>query len=86
MSDEAGHLKKEKGADKQDPILFRVAKYTAIGLQFPSMVAGGFFLGYLLDLYFDTSPWLMTVLTLLGLLGAFFQLFRLLKYFSREED
>ncbi len=85
MNEEASRLKK-RGADKENPLLFRIAKYTAIGLQFPSMVAGGFFLGYLLDLYFNTSPLLMAILTLLALLGGFFQLFRLLKYFSKKED
>ena len=85
MSEEASRLNKRE-AEKENPLLFRVAKYTAIGLQFPSMVAGGLFLGYLLDLYFDTSPWLTTIVTLLALFGAFFQLLRLLKYFSKEED
>ncbi len=85
MSEETSRLKKRR-VDKENPLLFRIAKYTAIGLQFPSMVSGGFFLGYLLDLYLNTSPWLMAILTLLALLGGFFQLFRLLKYFSKKED
>lgn len=63
----------------------KAAKYLAVGLEFPSTIIGGLFLGYFLDLYWDTSPWFTTALTLLALVGAFIRLVQCLKRFSDQE-
>lgn len=70
---------------KEGPLFVKVGKYAAIGLEFPSTVIGGMFLGYLLDLYFETSPSLTTTVTLLALAGAFIRLVQLLKRFSSKD-
>lgn len=70
---------------KEEPPLVKFGKYAAIGLEFPSTVIGGLFLGYFLDLYFDSFPWFTAVLTLLALVGAFVRLVQWLRRFSREE-
>ncbi len=84
MNNEETRLKK-KGAKKQDPVLFKLAKYTAIGLEFPSTIVGGMLLGYLLDLYFRTSPWLAIAVTLLAFVGAVMRLVQWVKRFSGED-
>lgn len=70
---------------KADPLFIKVGKYAAIGLEFPSTVLGGMLLGYLLDLYFDASPWFAISITLLAFLGACIRLVQLVKRFSRRD-
>ena len=71
--------------NSNEPNYLRFSKYAAAGLEFPSTVLGGMFLGYLLDSYFNVSPWLTTILTFVALIGAFARLFQLLRYFSRDK-
>ena len=61
-----------------------LAKYVAIGLEFPSAIIGGLFLGYLIDLYFGTSPWFATTLAFLAFVGAVFRLVRWLQRLSGD--
>jgi len=68
----------------RDTVLLKAAKYTAIGLEFPTTVAAGLFLGYYLDQYFHTKPWLGFVMGLLGIVVAFYRIFVLLRHFSRD--
>lgn len=62
-----------------------MGKYAAIGLEFPSTVIGGMLLGYVLDLYFDTSPWFAILITLLAFLGACLRLIQMAKHFSHQD-
>lgn len=75
----------DKAGGKENPLFGKVARYAAIGLEFPSTVIGGMFLGYLLDRYFETSPLLTTIATLLALAGAFIRLVQLLNRFSSRD-
>ena len=76
------------GGGQQDKsrAFINISKYTAIGLEFPSTVLGGLVLGYLLDRYFGTSPWLAVGVTLLALVGAFVRLVVMLKRFSGKDQ
>lgn len=73
------------GARNNEPGYLKFSKSAAAALEFPSTVLGGMFLGYLLDGYFDVSPWLTTICTFAALIGAFARLFQWLRYFSREK-
>ena len=75
----------ERGLNKEQPLFVKAGKYAAIGLEFPSTVIGGMLLGYLLDLYFDVSPWFAISITLLAFLGACIRLVQLVKRFSHED-
>ena len=68
----------------KSPFLFRAAKYTAVGFEFPSTVGAGLVLGYFADQYLGTSPWMVLVLGLSGLVLAFYRLVLLLRHFSAE--
>ena len=68
----------------RSPFVFRAAKYTAIGFEFPTTVGAGLVLGYYADEYLGTSPWMVLVLALLGLAIAFYRLVLLLRHFSAE--
>lgn len=74
----------DSGPEQRESLLLRVSKYLAIGLEFPSTVIGGMVLGYLLDIYFDTSPWLTVSFTLFSFVGACVRLVQLVRRFSRE--
>jgi F0F1-type ATP synthase assembly protein I len=71
--------------NRNQSLYLKIGKYAAAGLEFPSTVLGGILLGYLLDNYFNTSPWFTTILTLVALVGAFVRLFQWVSYFSREK-
>ena len=79
---------RQKGGDPESPaggedsLFLRVSKYVAIGLEFPSMVIGGIVVGYLLDRYFDTSPWFAISLLLLSFVGACIRLVQWARWFS----
>jgi ATP synthase protein I len=45
----------------------------------------GLFLGYLLDRWLGTAPWLLLVLTVLGIVSGLLSLFRALKKEMRDE-
>jgi F0F1-type ATP synthase assembly protein I len=79
---------KDERKDKDTEVksfYLKVGKYAAAGLEFPSTVLGGLLLGYFLDGYFKTSPWLTAILTLLALIGSFVRLFQWINYFSRRK-
>lgn len=57
----------------------RLALALSIGTTITSQIVGGLLLGYLLDRWLATSPWLSVVGLILGTIGAFIAIFRLLK-------
>ena len=81
MSDPGNGNPPSDQEDKTPPFV-KFSKYAAIGLEFPSTILGGLGLGYVLDQYFDTSPWFIMTLTLLALVGAFVRLIVMLQRFS----
>ena len=75
---------REKKLGKTKPPFANLAKYVAVGVEFPSTIVGGLFLGYLIDLYFDTSPWFMASLALIAFVGAVVRLVQCLQRFSGD--
>ena len=51
-----------------------------VGTILTSMTVSGFLLGYLLDLWLDSSPVFMLILGFLGMLGGFMRAFKLLTH------
>jgi len=51
------------------------ALLSQIGITIVACVGVGIFLGWLLDRLFGTSPWLLLVFTLLGVVAAFKSIF-----------
>ncbi len=84
MSDR-GNCNPPSGQEDKTLAFVKFSKYAAIGLEFPSTILGGLALGYVLDLYFDTSPWFIMSLTLLALVGAFVRLIVMLRRFSGDK-
>jgi len=62
----------------------KIAKYLAVGLEIPSTILGAVLLGYLVDSYLGTSPWLTVGFSILGFIGAVFRLIKYAEYFSKH--
>ncbi len=60
------------------------AKISAIGLEMGLSVAVGLAIGYLLDRYFGTKPWLTIIFLLLGIVAGFRSLFSLAREIGRS--
>lgn len=55
-----------------------LAQYSSIIFVLPSSLLAGYFIGYVLDGYFETFPWLSLVFIFLGAAAGFFEVFRIL--------
>jgi F0F1-type ATP synthase assembly protein I len=75
-----------KRHDDQSSILRRAGLYLGVAFELPGTIIGGLAVGYFLDRYLNTSPWLLIVLTVVAFTGAFIRLVRWVKFFSRERN
>ncbi|MGE5341662.1 MAG: AtpZ/AtpI family protein [Candidatus Omnitrophota bacterium] len=57
----------------------QIGDYSALAFIFPVSIAVGVGIGYLLDLWFHTSPYLLLVFTIYGIASGFVSLFKLTK-------
>jgi len=57
----------------------RWAELSSLGLTLPSSIAVGLFMGYMLDKWLGTRPWMLLLFLLLGIASGFISLFRGLK-------
>jgi ATP synthase protein I len=62
-----------------------IKRYSAIGLEMGFCVAIGVAIGYFLDRYFDTEPWLLLIFLILGVVAGFRRLFYLMKDLTKNE-
>ena len=72
--------------DSQTPLLRSAGLYLGVAFELPGTIIGGLVVGYFLDEYFRTSPWLLISLTALAFIGAFVRLIRWVKFFARNRD
>ena len=54
----------------------KIAAISSLGLMLPSSIVVGLFLGYYLDKFFGTHPWLLLVFFILGAVSGFYSLLR----------
>jgi ATP synthase protein I len=50
-------------------------EYSSIGLMFPASILVGFAIGYFLDKWLNTGPWLTIIFIFYGILAGFYNLF-----------
>ena len=62
--------------------IVRYARGGAIAFEFSGTIAGGAFCGWYLDSKLGTGPWLLLVLTVLGAVGGFVRLIRIVERFN----
>ena len=63
--------------------LVRYAKYGAVAFEFIGSIAAGVFIGYQLDRYFATEPWLVMVMTIMSTVIGFYRMVQILQRFQR---
>jgi ATP synthase protein I len=73
-----------RGEDKQ-ALYKNAVRYSAIGLEMGLSVAIGVLIGYLLDRFLLTKPWLTLVFLICGVVAGFRSLFSLMKRVDRDE-
>ena len=61
------------------------ARYSTLGLEMGLSVAIGLAVGYFLDRYFHTKPWLTIIFLILGVAAAFRSLASLAKEIDKRE-
>jgi F0F1-type ATP synthase assembly protein I len=71
-------------ADRRTPFLRKTGLYLAVAFELPGTIFGGLLVGYFLDQYFGTSPWLLILVTAFAFAGAFVRLLQWVKIFARE--
>ena len=59
--------------------------YSSIGLMFPASILVGFAIGFFLDKWLKTDPWLKIIFILYGILAGFYNLFSLARRNERKK-
>ena len=72
--------------ENQTPFLRRAGLYLGVAFELPGTILGGLVIGYFLDEYFGSSPWLLLSCTALAFTGAFIRLIQWVRFFARERD
>jgi ATP synthase protein I len=62
------------------------AELSSLVLTLPSSIAVGLFMGYYLDKWFKTQPWLLIIFTLFGVASGLLSLFRGLQKYQKNEN
>lgn len=77
---------KNHGATKYPLVTRKGGILVAMALELPGSIVGGLVIGYFLDQYFKTSPWLMMALTTLGFTAACIRLVRWARFFADKPN
>ncbi len=64
----------------------KLALAASVSMNLAAPIVGGIVLGYFLDNWLGTKPWLLLFGTLLGTTGAFLALFRIVNKLNQEKD
>jgi F0F1-type ATP synthase assembly protein I len=72
--------------DRQSLFLRKAGLYLGVAFELPGTIIGGLAIGYFLDRYFQTSPWLLLTLTAIAFVGAFIRLLYWVRFFTRKND
>jgi len=82
----AGKTPDSSGGDRSAARRQMAIQMTALGLEFSGAVIGGLIVGYYLDEWLGTEPWLLLIGTFGGLATAVVRILALTKRFQRMRD
>ncbi|MDO8644253.1 MAG: AtpZ/AtpI family protein [bacterium] len=71
---------------KMDSFIIAFGTYGAVGFQLAISVVAGLFIGSYLDKKFNSSPWLTLVGLLLGSVGGFYNLLRIIQWKEKKNS
>jgi F0F1-type ATP synthase assembly protein I len=72
--------------DRQSPFLRKAGLYLGVAFELPGTIIGGLAVGYFLDNYFQTSPWLLISCTAIAFIGAFVRLVHFVRVLTRKSN
>lgn len=72
-------------ADKK-PGIYKAMKYSVIGIEMAMSVIVGGFIGYWLDVWLGTDPWMMIFWVICGVIAGFRSLYRMSKRIMKEME
>lgn len=64
----------------------KLALAVSVSTNLAGPIIGGILLGYFLDEWLHTKPWLILIGTILGTTGAFLALYRIVNKINQEHD
>lgn len=70
--------------NKKDPSWMTFGIYGAVGIQLALAVIGGLLLGNYADQKLGTAPWLTLIGLVVGFVGGFYNLIRILRWRSKS--
>jgi F0F1-type ATP synthase assembly protein I len=62
----------------------KYGRYGALAFEFSGTIGGAAAAGYFLDRACDAAPWFVLTFTLIGVVGGFARLVRILRHFDRQ--
>ncbi len=78
--------KKDQNFKQSDSAMVAYGVYGAVGFQLAGAVIGGLLLGNWLDHKYGTEPWLALVGLMIGCVGGFYNLIRLLTWHQDRKE
>jgi ATP synthase protein I len=76
---------KSMSEDKRE-VVRSLLSYSSLGLEMGLCVAIGIAMGYFLDKFFHTSPYLTIIFMIFGVLAAMKTIFQLMKKLNKENE
>jgi len=71
--------------DDKGKLIRQIASYSTLGLEMGLSVVVGAVIGYYLDKWLKTEPWLLIIFFLFGVVAGFRSLYRALKRLQQED-
>jgi len=68
------------------PNFRKIADLSSVALMLPSSIIIGLFLGYTLDRWLGTRPWLLLIFTVLGIVSGLLSLIRALNKYGKDQS
>jgi ATP synthase protein I len=69
-------IKKKSFGESLGETYRQLGPYMGLGTELAASVVGMLLVGYFLDQHFNTSPWLLLIGALVGMIGGFYNFFR----------
>jgi len=70
--------------DRDKNLISKYAEYLSLGLEIAVGITAPILIGYWLDGYFDTGPWLLLTGCIVGMVNIFIIIFRLSKKLNEK--
>lgn len=72
--------------DNKNSVVRSLMSFSSLGLEMGLSVAIGIGMGYFLDYYFKTSPYLTIIFMVFGIIAAFKTIYMLLKKVKKDDE